>query len=212
SSIFRGVSVFLGILFSLGSTSAISNIIAGLVITYMRPFKIGDRIMIGDVIGDVIEKNMLVTRILTIKNEITTLPNSTILTGHTINYSTNGPHLHLILHTTVTIGYDAPWRTVHQLLIASALSTDGISKEMEPFVLQKSLDDFYVSYEVNAYTVYPNKMVVIYSELHQSIQDNFNAAGVEIMSPHFRSLRDGSQSTIPGSTAKANDGINRQKE
>ncbi|MCU0609847.1 MAG: mechanosensitive ion channel family protein [Chitinispirillaceae bacterium] len=190
SPIFRGVSVFLGLLFSLGSTSAISNIVAGLVITYMRPFKNGDRIRIGEVVGDVIEKNMLVTRIQTIKNEIITLPNSTILTGHTVNYSINGENLRLILHTTVTIGYDVPWKTVHALLIDAAKRTGGVTQNPEPFVLQKSLNDFYVSYEINAYTESPAKMALIYSELHQNIQDCFTAAKVEIMSPHYLALRD----------------------
>ena len=196
SPIFKAVAIFLGLLFSLGGTSAISNMVAGLVIIYMRPFKKGDWIKIGDVIGDVIEKNIVVTRIRTIKNEIITLPNSTVLNSHTINYSTNGTNLPLILHTTVTIAYDVPWRTVHTLLIDSAKSTGGISREREPFVLQIRLEDFYVSYEVNAFTEYPQKMPAIYSELHQNIQDNFNAAGVEIMSPHYRSIRDGNQSTV----------------
>jgi small-conductance mechanosensitive channel len=196
SPIFRGVSVFLGLLFSLGSTSAISNLVAGLVITYMRPFKTGDRIKIGEVTGDVMEKNMLVTRIRTIKNEIITLPNSTILSSHTLNYSTNGNDLMLILHATVTIGYNAPWRIVHKLLIDAALETAGISKEKQPFVLQKSLDDFYISYEINAYTETPHSMVRIYSDLHQNIQDSFNRSGVEIMSPHYRAVRNGNQSTV----------------
>ncbi len=196
SPIFKGVSVFLGLLFSLGSTSAISNIVAGLVITYMRPFKIGDRIKIGDVVGDVLEKNMLVTRLQTIKNEIITMPNSTILTGHTINYSTNGTSAQLLLHTTVSIGYDVPWRTVHQLLIDAAKKTDGISADSEPFVLQKSLDDFYVSYELNAYTILPQKMASIYSSLHQNIQDRFNDAHVEILSPHYRAIRNGNMQTF----------------
>ena len=127
------LSSFLGLLLSLGSTSAIGNIVAGLVITYMRPYKVGDRIKIGEVIGDVVEKNMLVTRIRTIKNEMTTLPNSTILTGHTVNYSINDMRFSLILHTTVTIGYNAPWKTVHELLIEAAKKTDGIIHEREPF-------------------------------------------------------------------------------
>jgi small-conductance mechanosensitive channel len=202
SPIFKGVSVFLGLLFSLGSTSAISNIVAGLVITYMRPFKIGDRIKIGEVIGDVLEKNMLVTRLQTIKNEIITMPNSTILSGHTINYSTNGKDAQLLLHTSVSIGYDVPWRTVHKLLI------DGISANSEPFVLQKSLDDFYVSYELNAYTTSPQKMASIYSLLHQNIQDRFNDAHVEILSPHYRAVRNGNKQTFSDTT---HDSIDRKE-
>lgn len=197
SPIFQGVSVFLGVLFSLGSTSAISNMIAGLVITYMRPFKIGDRVKIGDITGDVIEKGILVTRVRTIKNEDITIPNSTILSGHTTNFTTSSEELGLILYTTITIGYDAPWKTVHDLLINAALSTNGIDTTKTPFVLQTSLDDFYVSYQINAYTNLASKQAVIYSELHKNIQDKFNEAGVEIMSPHYKALRDGNLVTIP---------------
>jgi small-conductance mechanosensitive channel len=191
------VSIFLGVLFSLGSTSAIANLIAGLVITYMRAFKIGDRVKIGDDVGDVIEKKLLLTRIRTIKNEDITIPNSTILSRHTINFSSASQSLGLILHTTVTIGYDAPWRTVHQLLISAAKNTPGILDQPEPFVLQTSLDNSYVSYQINAYTNEPNRMAEIYSGLHQNIQDKFNEAKVEIMSPHYQAIRDGNQTTIP---------------
>ena len=197
SPAFQGVSVFLGILLSLGSSSAINNIIAGLVITYMRPFKIGDRVQIGDVTGDVIEKTTLVIRIRTIKNEDITVPNSTVLSANTINYSANALDKGLIIHTTVTIGYDAPWKDVQQALINAALRTELILKKPEPFVLQTSLDDFYVSYQLNAYTKDANAQANIYSELHKNIQDCFNEAGIEIMSPHYGSLRDGNQTTIP---------------
>ncbi|HEX7402079.1 MAG TPA: mechanosensitive ion channel family protein [candidate division Zixibacteria bacterium] len=197
SPAFRGVSIFLGLLFSLGSTSAIANLIAGLVITYMRSFKLGDRVKIGDEVGDVIEKSLLLTRIRTIKNEEVTIPNSTIMSRHTINYSSASQNLGLILHTTVTIGYNVPWRTVHQLLISAAKSTPGILNQPEPFVLQTSLDDSYVSYQINAYTNEPNRMAEIYSELHQNIQDKFNQAKVEILSPRYEAIRDGNQATIP---------------
>ena len=199
SPIFQGVSVFVGILLSFGSSSAISNAVAGLVITYMRPFKIGDRIKVGELTGDVIEKSILVTRIRTIKNEDITIPNSTILAGHTVNYTTSAKDLGLILHTGVTIGYDVPWKQVHELLISAALATDGILKEekRKPFVLQTSLDDFYVAYQINAYTDQSHKMAKIYSDLHQNIQDKFNEGGVEILSPHYRAARDGNMVTIP---------------
>ncbi|MHA4811412.1 mechanosensitive ion channel family protein [Flavitalea flava] len=196
---FKGVSVFLGILISLGSSSAITNLVAGLVITYMRPFKIGDRVRIGEVTGDVMEKNMLVTRIRTIKNEDITVPNATVLSSSTINYSTNTKpeEKGLILHTTVTIGYDVPWKDMHQALIEAANRTAFLLKDPPPFVLQTSLDDFYVSYQLNAYTREANKQASIYSELHQHIQDSCNEAGIEIMSPHYHSMRDGNQNTIP---------------
>jgi small-conductance mechanosensitive channel len=197
SPAFRGVSIFLGLLLSLGSTSAIANLIAGLVITYMRSFKIGDRVMIGDEVGDVIEKSLLLTRIRTIKNEEVTIPNSTIMSRHTINYSSASQDLGLILHTTVTIGYNIPWRTVHQLLVSAAKSTSGVLNQPEPFVLQTSLDNSYVSYQINAYTNQPNRMADIYSELHQNIQDKFNEAKVEILSPRYESIRDGNQATTP---------------
>jgi len=199
SPIFQGVSVFLGILFSLGSSSAISNAVAGFVITYMRPFKVGDRIKIGEITGDVIEKTLLVTRIRTIKNEDITIPNASVLSGHTVNYSTSARELGLILHTSVTIGYDVPWKQVHELLISAAKGTRGILNEekRDPFVFQTSLDDFYVAYQINAFTEEPQRMAAIYSELHQNIQDKFNEAGVEIMSPHYRAARDGSKTTVP---------------
>jgi small-conductance mechanosensitive channel len=197
SKIFQGVTVFLGILFSLGSSSAISNMVAGIVLTYMRPYKIGDRIKVGEVMGDVIEKNLLVTRLRTIKNEDITIPNATILSGHTVNYSTVAKTMGLVLNTTVTIGYDVPWQTVHNLLISAAEATEGIMTDKKPFVLQTGLNDFNVSYQLNAYTALSNQMAAIYSRLHQNIQDKFNEAGVEIMSPHYTSLRDGNHIQIP---------------
>jgi len=197
SKIFQGVTVFLGVLFSLGSSSAISNMVSGIVLTYMRPFKIGDRIKVGEVMGDVIEKNLLVTRVRTIKNEDVTIPNGTILSGHTTNYSTVAKTMGLILNTTVTIGYDVPWQTVHNLLISAAEATEGVLNEHKPFVLQTALNDFNVSYQVNAYTELSNQMAGVYSRLHQNIQDKFNEAGVEIMSPHYTALRDGNHIQIP---------------
>lgn len=197
SPAFQGVSVFLGILVSFGSSSSIANIMAGLVITYMRPFKIGDRIKINDVTGDVIEKTLLVTRLRTIKNEDITVPNSLVLSGHTTNYSTNSKDTGLIVHTTITIGYDVPWKKMHETLIEAACRTEMLLKDPKPFVLQTSLDDFYVSYQINAYTHDANKQAVIYSNLHQNIQDACNENGIEIMSPHYKALRDGNLSTIP---------------
>ncbi len=197
SAVFQGVSVFFGLLISLGSSSAIGNIIAGLVITYMRAFKIGDRVKIGEISGEVLEKNMLVTRIRTIKNEEVTIPNASILAGSTVNYTTSAKELGLVLHSTVTIGYDVEWRKVHELLIDAAKKTDLVRKNPEPYVFQTSLDDFYVSYQINAFTANPEKAAKIYSDLHANIQDGFAAAGIEIMSPHFQSLRDGSAFNVP---------------
>ncbi|MCE9539519.1 MAG: mechanosensitive ion channel [Bacteroidetes bacterium] len=197
SHIFQGVSVFLGFLFTFSSAGSLSNIVAGLVITYMRLFNIGDRVKIGDITGDVIEKSLLVTRIRTIKNEIISVPNSTVMNNHTINYCSDAPEKGLIIHTTVTIGYDAPWKKVHEALIDAALKTNLILEEPTPFVLQTSLDDFYVSYQINAYTKEPNMQANIYSDLHQNIQDSCNERGIEILSPHYRAARDGNMTTIP---------------
>lgn len=197
SKIFQGISVFVGVIVSLGSSTVIGNIMAGLVITYMRPFKIGDRIKLNDTVGNVTEKTPFVTRIRTPKNEIITIPNSFILSSHTVNYSASAQDYGLIIHSSVTIGYDAPWRTVHDLLIAAAKSTNGVSQTPSPFVLETELSDFYPVYQINAYITNANLIAQIYSDLHQNIQDKFNRAGVEIMSPHYRAERDGNNSTIP---------------
>ncbi|MGH9513394.1 MAG: mechanosensitive ion channel family protein [Terriglobales bacterium] len=197
SPAFKGISIFLGVLFSLGSTSAIADIVGGVILTYMRAFKTGDRVKIADTTGDVIEKNLLVTRVRTIKNVEVTIANSMVLGSHIINFSAGHKQGGLILHTTVTIGFDAPWRTVHKLLIDAALSTEAVLKQPEPFIFQTALDDFYVHYELNAYTDQPNRMAKIYSDLHRNIQDKFNEAGVEIMSPHYSSVRDGNKTAIP---------------
>ncbi len=199
SPAFKGISLFLGILFSLGSTAVVSNMVAGIILIYMNAFRVGDRVKIGDVTGDIIEKTIFLTRIRTIKNVDITMPNAMILGSHITNYSTASQEPGLILHTTVTIGYDVPWKDVHKLLIEAALATEDILKEPAPFVLQTSLDDFYVSYQLNAYTNKPNSMARIYSEIHQNIQDKFNQGGVEIMSPHYRAMRDGNQTTVPAS-------------
>lgn len=194
---FRGISVFLGLLLSLGSAVSISNVIAGVVLTYMHPFRLGDRVKVADTIGDVIETGLLVTRIRTIKNVDITIPNSLVLGNHLINFSSSAKELGLILHTTISIGYDVPWKKIHELLIEAARATTHILPEPSPFVFQTSLDDFYVTYEINAHTTQPNLMASIYAELHQHIQDRFNEAGIEIMSPHFTQVRDGNKSTIP---------------
>lgn len=197
SPIFRGISIFLGILFSFGSSSAVANMVGGLVLTYMRPFRIGDRVKIADTFGDIIERTLLVTRIRTIKNVDITIPNSMVLGSHIINYSSSAKNKGLILHTTISIGYDAPWRKVHDLLKSAAAVTENVLKEPEPFILQTALSDFYVHYELNVYTDNPNFMAKTYSELHQNIQDKFNEAGVEIMSPHYTGMRDGNKMQIP---------------
>ncbi|MGB8473124.1 MAG: mechanosensitive ion channel domain-containing protein [Candidatus Acidiferrum sp.] len=198
SPAFQGVSIFLGLLLSLGSTSAVANVVAGSVLTYTRAMKVGDRIQIGETVGDVTEKTLLVTRIRTIKNVDIAIPNAMVLNSHILNFSSAAKERGLILHTSATISYDAPWRTVHQLMIDAALSTENVLKDPKPFVLQTSLDDFYVSYQLNVFTDQPAVMAGTYSDLHQNIQDKFNEAGVEILSPHYGALRDGNQLGIPG--------------
>jgi small-conductance mechanosensitive channel len=185
SDAFKGVSVFVGVLLSLGSAGAVGNIIAGVVITYMRPFRVGDRVQIADTTGDVIEHSLLVTRVRTVKHVEITIPNSMILGTHITNYTRAAADGGIILHTSVTIGYDTPWRQVHELLLAAASRTDGLLREPAPYVLQKALNDFHVGYEINAYTEQAGRMPRIYSELHQNIQDEFQRAGVQIMSPNY---------------------------
>jgi small-conductance mechanosensitive channel len=197
SPVFRGITIFVGFLLSLGSTALAANIISGIVLTYTRGLRVGDRVKIGATIGDVVERTMLVTRLRTIKNVVISIPNSMVLNNEIINYSTLPAEEGLILHTTVTNGYDVPWRKVHGLLINAALSTTYIQTVPKPFVLQTSLDDYYISYELNAYTLTPKLMAVIYSELHQNIQDHFNRADVEIMSPAYMAYREGGTITIP---------------
>jgi small-conductance mechanosensitive channel len=197
SPAFAGVSVFIGVLVSLSSSSALSNMIAGIVMTYTGAFRIGDRVKLGDAFGDIIATTLLATRVRTIKNEEVTIPNSVVIGSAVTNYTREAATRGLILHTTVTIGYDTPWRTIHGLLIEAARGTPGILAEPAPFVWQTALNDFYVSYEINAYTASASEMIDIYAALHARIQDTFYAAGVEIMSPHYTSIRDGNTIAIP---------------
>jgi len=200
SEAFKGISIFLGVLFSLGSTSIIANMVAGVILTYMYAFKTGDRIKIGETSGEVIEKTLLVTRLKTIKNVVVTIPNSSVLSSHIINYSLLASETGLILHTSVTIGYDVPWRDVHNALLeAAARCGENIRKEPAPFVLQTALNDYYVAYELNVYTDRADRMAAIYSDLHCNIQDVFNEKGIEILSPAYSAIRDGNHTTIPES-------------
>ena len=197
SGVFQGISVFIGLIISLGSSTLIANLMAGLVITFMRPFRVGDRIKLNDTMGDIIEKTPLVTRVKTPKNEIVTVPNSFVMSSMTTNYSSSAQEYGLIIHSDVTFGYEVPWQQVHQILIQAALATPYIEAEPRPFVLQTKLDDWYVVYQINAYTRHPEQMALIYSNLHQQIQDLFNEAGIEIMSPHFMGVRQAEQVFMP---------------
>lgn len=197
SPAFKGVGLFIGVLFSLGSTSAVANVIAGVIIIYARGFRAGDWVKIGDNLGEITALTMLATHLQTIKNEEVIIPNSVVLANYVTNYSMLAKTKGVILHTAVTIGYDEPWRKIHGLLIEAALKTKYILQMPAPFVLQTSLENSYVAYEINAYTDTPQEMVNIYSELHGHIQDCFFAAGVEIMSPVFSALRDGNRTAMP---------------
>jgi len=185
SPAFQGVTIFLGAVLSLGSTGVIGNLLAGYVLIFQRPFALGDRVRIGEVVGDVVETSLIVTRLRTIKNEVVTVPNSAIVAGHVVNYSSLARKGGLILHTAVTIGYDTPWRQVEALLIAAAERAAGVLREPAPFVLQTALGDFYVHYELNAYTDRPGQMVETYADLHRNVLDSFNEFGVQITSPNY---------------------------
>ncbi len=195
SGVFQGISVFVGLIISLGSSTVIGNIIAGLVITYMRPFKLGDRIQLNETTGNVIEKTPFVTRLCTPKNEVVTIPNSFIMSSHTTNYSVSARQYGLIIHSTVTIGYDVPWRQVHQLLINAARQTTGVSPEPKPFVLETELSDYYPCYQINAYIKDADKL----GDIDPTCIKTYRTYSMRlaIMSPHYFAGRDGSASTIP---------------
>jgi small-conductance mechanosensitive channel len=185
SDAFKGISLFIGVIFSLGSSSFVANIIAGYAMTYRRAFRVGDRIGVGDVFGDVTQIRLQVTHLRTPKNEEIVIPNSTLLNSHVTNYSTLAKSNGLILHTTVGIGYETPWRQVEAMLLMAAERTPDVLREPAPFVLQKSLGDFAVTYELNAYCDRPAEMNRIYTELHRNILDMFNEYGVAIMTPAY---------------------------
>jgi small-conductance mechanosensitive channel len=185
SDAFKGVSLFIGVVLSLGSSSAISNIIAGYMMTYRRAFKVGDRVKIGDSIGDVIEMRLQVTHLRSLKNEEIIIPNSQILTREVLNYSSIGRTEGLILHTEVGIGYETPWRQVEAMLLMAADRTRGLLMDPLPFVRLKKLGDFAVTYELNVYCRNAQAMGPLYTELHRRILDAFNEYGVQIMTPAY---------------------------
>lgn len=182
---FKGVSVFLGILLSLGSSSFIANLLAGLTMTYRGAFSEGDRIRVGEVVGTVEEVKVMITRLRTPKNERVIMPNSNIMGSDVINYTQLAKTEGLLLHTTVGIGYDTPWRQVEAMLIEAANRTEGANQEPPPFVLQTSLGDFAAHYQLNANCSDVTNLPRIYSDLHANIQDVFNEHGVQIMSPAY---------------------------
>jgi len=185
SDAFKGVSLFLGVMFSLGSTSVISNLVAGYSLIYRRAFQLGDRVRIGDDFGEVTHSRLLVTHLRTPKNELVIIPNSSILNSSVINYSAMAREGRLILHTTVGIGYETPWRQVEAMLLQAAGRTEGIVQDPVPFVLQKSLGDFCIVYEINVYCADASGMPHLYTSLHRNILDVFNEYGVQIMTPAY---------------------------
>jgi len=182
---FKGVSLFAGVVLSLGSSSVISNIIAGYTMTYRRAYRVGDRVRIGDVVGEVTAIRLQVTNIRTPKNEEVIVPNSLVLGSDVTNYSTYASSQGLILHTTVGIGYETPWRQVEAMLVVAAGRTEGLLREPPPFVLQRELGDFCVTYEINVYTNEARNMLRLYAELHRNILDVFNEYNVQIMTPAY---------------------------
>jgi small-conductance mechanosensitive channel len=197
NGVFQGVSVFVGLIVSIGSSSVIGNVMAGLVITYMRPFKIGDRIKLNDTIGNVIEKTPFVTRLRTPKNEIVTIPNSFIMSSHTVNYSSSARNYGLILHTDVGFSFDVHWETAHRILIKAALDTPDVLPDPAPFVLETSFYDSGIMYQINAYIKDADKINRIYSDLHHGIQELANKEGVEMIVQRYVATRDGSEIVIP---------------
>jgi small-conductance mechanosensitive channel len=188
SRAFQGVSVFIGIIFSVGSTSAIGNLVAGLVITYMRPFKLGDRVQIKEITGFVVEKNLMVVRLKTHKNEYVTFPNLIILGSNIINYNTSSDEDEegLIIYAEITFGYSTPWQTIHDILINAALNTEHVQKKPKPFVLQTKMNDFYAIYQINCYTKEVSKIPGIYAMLYENIQNGFHEAGLDMTAAHYR--------------------------
>jgi small-conductance mechanosensitive channel len=185
SPAFKGITIFIGVLFSLGSSAFLANLIAGYTMTYRRAFHPGDRIQVGDLMGDVTQVGLMVTHLRSVKNEELVVPNSLILNSNVTNYSSLARERGLILHSTVGIGYETPWRQVEAMLLMAADRTAGLRRDPPPFILQKSLGDYAVNYELNVYCDRPLDMYQLYTELHRNILDVFNEYGVQIMTPSY---------------------------
>jgi small-conductance mechanosensitive channel len=185
SAAFQGISIFVGVLLSLGSSSLIANLIAGYTMAYRRAFRVGDRIAIGGTIGDVTDVRLMETHLRSVKNEELTIPNSMILNGEVKNFSSLARERGLILHTTIGIGYETPWRQVEAMLLMAAARVPELMRVPAPFVLHKALGDFCVTYELNVHCDRPREMYPLYSKLHRAILDVFNEYGVQIMTPAY---------------------------
>jgi small-conductance mechanosensitive channel len=185
SDAFKGLSVLFGLMLTLGSTSLVAQAMSGLVIVYSRALRKGDFVEVNDVQGVVTEVAALATKIVNVRNEEITVPNSVLISTPIRNYSKLAGTHGTMLSAKVTIGYDAPWRQVHAMLTEAAQKTPGVRREPKPFVYQRALQDFYVEYELFVSIDRPLERIPILSALHANIQDEFNARGVQIMSPHF---------------------------
>ena len=192
---FKGIATFLGALITIGGSSVIANYMAGIVLAYMHSFEKGDWVEIGDTTGQVIHSGAFAIRLISYKKEEINLPNSKVLSTGIRNYG-NKALQKMMLHTEVSIGYDILWTKVEELLLEAARRTEFLNMDEPAFVLQKKLDDFYIVYELNAKVADPSKAPLAYSAVHSNILDVFNEAEIEILSPHYRAQRDGSESTL----------------
>jgi small-conductance mechanosensitive channel len=202
SKVFQGAGLLVGVLAALGSSAIATNIISGLMLIYTRAFREGDRVEINGVVGVVQDRALLVTRLQTPRNELVSIPNATVIGASVVNFSFSRREIKqpVALATTITIGYDVPWRQVHELMLGAARSVEGITDEIEPFVLQTSLNDYHISYELNAYVRDPATYRQTLSEVLAALQDQFAAADVEILSPGYHAIRNGNRSTVPKTT------------
>jgi small-conductance mechanosensitive channel len=182
---FKGLSIMFGLLFSIGSSSVIGNLVAGQSLAFRRAFRVGDRIRVGEHVGEVTKTSLLTTFMRSAKNEQIVIPNSLVLNAEVINYSTLAAAGGVIVHTTVGIGYETPWRQVEAMLLEAAARTPGLLREPQPFVLQRGLGDFAITYEINVYTDDALAMLRLASALHRNILDIFNEYGVQIMTPAY---------------------------
>ncbi len=186
SGIFQGVSIFVAALFSLGSSVSIGNLVSGIIITYMRPFLVGDFVQIGEHEGTVIEKNSFTTRLRDIKENIITVPNNSILSQTTVNYTAAVRQAGgTIVHSDFTFTYKVFREQIEPLLLEAAGRCELLLKTPPPFVLVTQLEDFYTRYQINAYTTESQRLFEVYSELHKNILDVFRENNLEPTSSHF---------------------------